>query len=317
MTEAASERRARLAVAQYEPRIGEVEHNRTEAVRWARAAASAGADLVVLPELASSGYTFESVTEAAAVAEDPIAGPFVSALLDVARESGIHIVTGLDERDGDVCHNSAVLLGPAGVLAAYRKLHLFFDEQSWFEPGTDLPVVSLPFGRVGMIICYDLWFPEAVRALALAGADIVAVPTNWVASFKRTVYDERGYCQGNYVAMATAAQNGVVMACADRIGTERGLTFLGASLIVGADGWPVAGPASPDGEALLVADVTLSSVAAARQRTPRNNLLGDRRPDAYNAVSVPAPISVRAPASAPESVHGRAIPAAPTRTRLS
>jgi predicted amidohydrolase len=107
--------------------------------------------------------------------------------------------------------------------------------------------------------------------------------------------------------MATAAQNGVVMACADRIGTERGLTFLGASLIVGADGWPVAGPASADGEALLVADVTLASVDEARQRTPRNNLLGDRRPDAYNAVPVPAPLS--APASAP--IPGGAIPAAP------
>jgi N-carbamoylputrescine amidase len=281
-----SPRRARIAVAQYEPRVGELEHNRAEAVRWARAAAADRADLVVLPELASSGYTFQSVEEAAAASEDPDGGATVSALLDVARETGVHIVCGVDERDGECRHNSAVLLGPSGRLATYRKLHLFYDEQSWFVPGESLPVVETPFGRVGMIICYDLWFPEAVRALALAGADIVAVPTNWVASFKRTVYDERGYCQGNYVAMASAAQNGVVMACADRIGTERGLTFLGASIIVGADGWPVAGPAPAETEALLVADVELDSVARARRRTPRNDLLGDRRPDAYNAVPV-------------------------------
>ena len=282
-------RRARIAVCQYAPHVGDLAGNREQAVRWARAAAEQGADLCVLPELASSGYTFHSVEEAQAAAEDADGGPTIAALVEVAQASGMHIVCGVDERDGAHRRNSAVLLGPSGRLATYRKLHLFHDEQSWFTPGDSLPVVDLPFGRVGMIICYDLWFPEAVRALALAGADIVAVPTNWVASFKRTVYDERGYCQGDYVAIATAAQNGVVMACADRIGEERGLTFLGASIIVGADGWPVAGPAPADAEALLVADVDLGTVARARQRTPRNDLLGDRRPAAYNAVRVSAP----------------------------
>jgi len=302
-----SSRRVRIAVAQYAPRVGDLEHNRAQAVRWAREAAAQGAQLAVLPELASSGYTFESEAEAQACAEELSSGATVAALVDVARQSGMHIVCGVDELDGDCRHNSAVLLGPSGVLATYRKLHLFYDEQTWFRPGTSLPVVELPFGRVGMVICYDLWFPEAARALALAGADIVAVPTNWVASFKRTVYDERGFCQGNYVAMATAAQNGVVMACADRIGEERGLTFLGASIIVGADGWPVAGPAPADEEALLVADVDLDSVARARRRTPRNDLLGDRRPDAYNAV----PVSPRpAPASSPRGAV-RAAPQPP------
>jgi len=286
MSQASEQRSARIAVAQYAPHVGDLEGNRSQAVAWARRAAEAGADLVVLPELASSGYTFESAAEAEAAAEGQDGGPTVSALVAVARETGMHIVCGVDESDGECRHNSAVLLGPSGRLATYRKLHLFNDEQSWFVPGGSLPVVDLPFGRVGMIICYDLWFPEAARALALAGADIIAVPTNWVASFKRTVYDDRGYCQGDYVAMATAAQNGVVMACADRIGTERGLTFLGASIIVGADGWPLAGPAPADGEALLVADVALSSVGRARQRTPRNNLLGDRRPDAYTVEPV-------------------------------
>ena len=106
-----------------------------------------------------------------------------------------------------------------------------------------------------------------------------------MASFKRRVWDDRGYCQGNYVAMATAAQNGVVMACADRIGTEREVAFIGASIIVGADGWPVAGPASKDAEELLVADVDLDSVERARHRTPRNHLLTDRREDAYHTAA--------------------------------
>src|SRR5581483_2419148 len=120
MSQPTEERRARIAVAQYEPHVGDLDGNREQAVHWARAAA---------------------------------AGPTVNALVEVARETGIHVVCGIDERDGDCRHNSAVLLGPAGRLATYRKLHLFYDEQSWFVPGTALPVVDLPFGRVGMVIC--------------------------------------------------------------------------------------------------------------------------------------------------------------------
>jgi predicted amidohydrolase len=288
-------RPVRIAVAQYQPRVGEVDHNRAAAVHWAQRAADAGAQLAVLPELATSGYVFTSVDEADAAAEDARSGATVEALIEVCRGSGMHLVTGVDERDGDCRHNSAVMLGPQGHIATYRKLHLFFDEQSWFVPGDALPVVELPFGRVGMLICFDLWFPEVARTLALGGAEIVAVPTNWVASFKRTVYDDRGYIQGDYVAVATAAQNGVVMACADRVGEERGTRFLGASIIVGADGWPVAGPASAAGEELLVADVDLASVERARRRTPRNHLLEDRRPSAYKAVPVSGIPSFGAP----------------------
>lgn len=276
-------RPVRIAVAQYEPHVGELDGNLAQAFRWATAAATEGADLIVLPELASSGYVFSDADEAQRCAEDPDEGPTVRALRDVCAAHGCHVVAGLNERDGDCRHNSAVLVGPAGRLATYRKLHLYYDEQSWFRAGDELPIVDLPFGRVGIIICYDLWFPEPARALALAGAEVIAVPTNWVASFKRTVWDDRGYCQGNYVAMATAAQNGVVMACADRIGVERAVTFIGASIIVGADGWPVAGPASKADEELLIAEVDLDSVNRARQRTPRNHLLTDRRPDAYRA----------------------------------
>ncbi len=276
-------RPVRIAVAQYEPHVGDLEHNRSQAMLWATAAADQGANLIVLPELASSGYVFGDEAEAQRAAEDPDDGPTVRSLREVCAANGCYIVAGISERDGDCRHNSAVLIGPSGRMATYRKLHLYYDEQSWFQPGDELPIVDLPFGRVGMIICFDLWFPEPARALALAGAEIIAVPTNWVASFKRTVWDDRGYCQGDYVAMATAAQNGVVMACADRIGVERGVTFIGASMIVGADGWPVSGPASKDQEELLIADVDLDSVEQARRRTPRNHLHTDRRPDAYHA----------------------------------
>ena len=280
-------RTLRVAVAQYQPRIGDPEGNRTAAVAWVEAAAAEGAQLVVLPELASSGYVFSGEEEAAALAEDANSGVTVAALVEVCRRRGLHVVAGLAEQ-GDGCrHNSAVVLGPAGRLATYRKLHLFYDEQSWFRPGEELVVVDLPTARVGVAICYDLWFPEVARALALRGAEVIAVPTNWVASFRRRLHDEHGYCQGDIMAMAAAAANGTAVACADRVGEERGVTFLGASIIVGPDGWPLAGPASPDADQLLVADLDLDAVERARWRTPRNHLLRDRRPDLYASNSPP------------------------------
>jgi N-carbamoylputrescine amidase len=271
----------RIAVAQYAPRVGEVEWNRAEAVRQATAAAERGAQLIVLPELASSGYVFTSTDEAAATSE-PVDGPFTAALQGVCARFACVVVAGFNEHAQTVRHNSAVVIGPAGPLGVYRKLHLFNDEQTWFGPGEGLIVTDTPAGQVGVVICYDLRFPEAARALALAGAEIIAVPTNWVASFKRTVWDNRGYCQGDYLAMATAGQNGVAIACADRVGVEREVRFIGASIIVGPDGWPAAGPASAHDAELLVADVDMDDIAAMRRSTPRNHLLNDRRPDAYS-----------------------------------
>ena len=284
----------RVAVAQYAPVIGDREANRRAAVERITAAREAGVDVLVLPELASSGYVFADDDEAAALAE-PLDGAFTTALADACHGSALTVAAGLAERREDGRrHNTAVLVSADGVLGAYRKLHLFHDEQSWFVPGDELPVVDLPVGRVGMVVCFDLWFPEACRALALAGAEMILVPTNWVASFKRTVRDAHGYIQGDIMAMARAAENGVVVACADRTGEERGSHFLGSSIIVAADGWPVAGPASEAEDELLVADVDLTAVARAQRRTPRNHLLGDRRAD-YTPVAVPRPAATARP----------------------
>jgi predicted amidohydrolase len=289
-----ADRTLRVAVAQYEPRIGDLNGNRAAAVGWMERAAGEGAQLVVLPELASSGYVFSGDEEAGQLAEDADTGATVAALVDACRRHSLHVVAGLAEAGEGCRHNSAVVVGPEGRLATYRKLHLFYDEQSWFRPGSELVVVDLPVARVGVAICYDLWFPEVARALALRGAEIIAIPTNWVSSFRSRLHDEHGYCQGDVMAMAAAAANGTPVACADRIGVERGVTFLGASIIVGADGWPLAGPASPDREELLVAEVDLAAVERARWRTPRNHLLRDRRPEVYAGDPIPpAPGSTR------------------------
>ena len=277
----------RVAACQYAPKIGDLDGNRELARSWALRAAGEGAQLIVLPELASSGYVFESEGEARSSAES-LSGAFVTMLTEVCVQHGVFVVAGLAEQGADCRYNSAVMVGPQGQIATYRKLHLYFDEKSWFAPGEGMPVVKLPFATAAMAVCFDLWFPESVRTVAMGGADIVAVPTNWTGSFKRRLYSEAGYCQGDYVAMAAAAQNGVVMVCADRIGTERDVHFLGASIIVGADGWPVAGPAPRDQDALLIAEIDLEEQRKARQRTPRNHLFEDRRPDSYNALVIDA-----------------------------
>jgi predicted amidohydrolase len=276
----------RVAACQYEPRVGDNAGNLELATTWMARAIDAGAKLIVLPELAGSGYVFASDAEADAAAETLETSPFVHAVTEAARRADVTIVAGFAERVGNVRYNSAVIADASGVRATYHKIHRFYNEQNWFKPGDRTVVVETGWGRLGVLICYDLRFPEVARSMALAGADVIAVPTNWVSAFKPTLFDERGYCQNHYLAMATAAQNGVAVICADRVGVERGEPFIGASLIVGPGGWAVAGPAAQERDELLIADIDLDDVARTRQSTPRNPLLEDRRPDSYNAVVV-------------------------------
>ena len=164
-------RTVRIAVAQYEPRIGDLSGNRSAAVAHVGAAAERGAQLVILPELASSGYVFGGEEEAGRLAEDADTGESVVALVDACRRHGVYVVGGLAEA-GDGCrHNSAVVLGPEGRLATYRKLHLFYDEQSWFQPGSELVVVDLPFADV---------YKRQVRCFIEAEAPRVRCPEHGV-----------------------------------------------------------------------------------------------------------------------------------------
>lgn len=154
-----------------EPRVGESEANR-ERVRTAVLAAPE-ADLLVLPELANSGYHFESQGQSAQLAE-PVDGPFVALLRELARARNLTLVSGLAERDGSTLYNSAVLVRPDGSIELYRKLHLFLNEKDHFAPGNlGLPVFQVGAARIGLLICFDWQFPEAWRTLALRGADIV------------------------------------------------------------------------------------------------------------------------------------------------
>jgi len=268
-----------IAAVQMEPRIGAVADNIAKSVALASAAADQGADLIVLPELCNSGYVFASPEEAESLAEDARTGPAARAWAALAAKRRLWLVAGLNERANGRIYNSAVVVGPAGVIGVFRKIHLWDMENRFFARGDlGFPLFALPFGRLGVFICYDGWFPESYRMCALRGADVIGVPTNWVPMPDQPAGRE---VMANTLLIGGAHANGVFIAAADRIGTERGQPFLGRSLIVGPAGWPLAGPASADREEILLARADLAEAARRRRLNERNHLFGDRRPDVY------------------------------------
>lgn len=270
----------RIACVQMEPIVGEKDRNVRRSIEMIEEAAGKGATLVVLPELCNSGYVFDTREEAFALSEEIPAGPTCQAWAGVASKHGLHIVAGIDERDGNALYNSSVVIGPHGYVGTFRKVHLWNKENLFFEPGNlGFPVFKTPIGRIGTFICYDGWFPESYRLCALQGADIVCVPTNWVPIPGQ---DENREAMANILAMAAAHSNSLFVAAADRIGTERQQPFIGQSIIVSYTGWPVSGPASPDKEEIIYADVNLSDARRKRNWNEYNQVLRDRRTDLYN-----------------------------------
>lgn len=270
----------KVACIQTHPRVGEKAANVAASLAAIEAAASKGARLVVLPELANSGYMFATREEAFELAELVPAGPTCVAWMAAAQRLGITLVAGIAERDGDVLYNAAVVMGPDGYIGTFRKVHLWNEENLFFEPGNlGFPVFKTPIGRIGVAICYDIWFPETFRLQALKGADIVCVPTNWVPIPGQAPGRE---AMATVLAMAAAHTNSIFIACADRVGDERGQAFEGQSVVVGCSGWPLAGPASRDEEEIVLADVDLGSARRLRNWNAFNQVLRDRRTDVYD-----------------------------------
>jgi N-carbamoylputrescine amidase len=268
----------RVACIQFEPQIGAVDANVARASDLVRAAAADGGRLIVLPELASTGYVFESNAEAASLAEPVPDGPTTRAWAALAAELGVHIVAGIAESVGDVLYNAAVIVGPAGYIGTYRKAHLWHQENVFFRKGDlGFPVFDTALGKVGVAICYDGWFPETFRQLALGGAEIVCIPTNWVPMPDQPAGEA---AMANTLHRAAAHSNGIFIACADRVGVERGQPFEGQSLIIGPKGWPIAGPASRDRTETISAVIDLDE-AGRKDLNEFNSVLRDRRSDIY------------------------------------
>jgi 5-aminopentanamidase len=252
-------------------------------------AISAGARIVLLPELVTSGYAFESAEEARALAQ-PVDGPALADWAEEAARGEAVVLGGFAElgEDGAV-YNSAAVFGPTGLLAVYRKAHLWDREKLCFEPGGEpAPVLETPFGRIGVAVCYDLYFPELTRGLALAGADLIALPAN-LPLFPRPEGERPVEIA---LAQATAHVSKLWVAVCDRAGPERGVEWTGASCIVDPDGWLAAGPLEGYGEGILYADCDLS-LAREKAWGERNDVRGDLRPELYSSAR---------PASDPSSI---------------
>lgn len=245
-------------------------------------AGGVGADLVVLPELAASGYRLRAdhLGEVAEPADG--SGPVLSAWCDAAKRYSIAVIGGFAENVDDGIANSAIVIDAGGeILGVYRKLHLFGAEHELLVPGdTRLPIFDVAGLRVGVLICYDLRFPEALRILALAGADLVAVPTAWVPGFDRTAPTELRIGQvDGVIVQANLSQ--VYVACADQVGAEADLKFLGRSLVVDPFGQVIAGPMSEDTPGMLTATVSPSEIEGARHRGAGIDPRSNRRIDVY------------------------------------
>lgn len=275
--------KTKIACVQMDVEIGNVAANREKIIERIRQSSGQGAHLVIFPECALTGYCFESFEEAAQFAET-LDGPSSEAIADVCRESGAYAVIGFIEKDERSFYNAAMLVGPDGVIGTYRKIHLpFLGVDRFLTPG-DKPfaLFELPFGKVGINICYDASFPEAARALKLMGAELILLPTNWPGGAWRTA---------EFIINARACENHLHFVAVDRVGTERGWKFIGRSKIVDCMGDTVA-EAGREDEEIIFAELDL-------RESNRNKIvnvagsyeidrLADRRPELYGIIAKPA-----------------------------
>ncbi|GAA4971810.1 nitrilase-related carbon-nitrogen hydrolase [Kineococcus glutinatus] len=266
-----------VAVCQVRVAVGRAEENLARGAAAAEEAARRGARVVVLPELLRSGYVFGSAAEARGLAE-PLDGPTVTTLADLARRHDLVVAAGLAERAGDgSLRNSAVLVDASGLRSVYRKVHLWDREGEFFVAGDRPPeVVETAVGRLALVICYDLEFPEWMRLAALAGADLVCAPTNWPGPRRHPGERPIEAVQ----VQAGAAANRMFVAACDRTGAERGVQWVAGSVVVGPDGYPLAEAVPGGGEQVLLARCRLAE-ARDKRTSARNDVHADRRPHLY------------------------------------
>ena len=270
----------RIGLAQILSRPAAAEANRKASVDAAASLFEQGAEIVVLPEMAVPWYSTDR--EALSPLAEALDGPTVTGWQAEAARHGGLIVGGLCERSGDDIYNTAVAVGPDGVAAHYRKLHLFDVEKHCFAPGDiGLTVAETPWGVIGMCVCYDLRFVEVVRVLALRGADLVCVPTAWVRGFDRRQYAEGELIPHAEGALVQANLSQVFIACSSQVGAGDGVECLGSSILADPYGGVAAGPLSTVREQLEVVEVDLSEAKRAQARSPLIQPRADRRTDVY------------------------------------
>jgi predicted amidohydrolase len=272
----------KIAAVQMDVRLGDVDANLGRIVEKLRETRREGATLSVFPECAVTGYCFESLAEARPFAQS-VPGPATQRIASACREHGGFAVFGMLEADGDRVFNAAVLVGGEGVIGNYRKVHLPFLGVDMFTTYGDRPFAVHDVGgiRVGMNICYDAAFPEAARALALLGADLIVLPTNWPPGAQ---------CVSQHSINSRAMENAVYYAAVNRVGSERGFEFIGGSSICDPGGRTLA-RSTGTGEEILYAEIDPEKSrrkhvirVAGKHEIDR---MADRRPEMYGVLVEP------------------------------
>lgn len=254
---------------QFQPEFGLVSHN---IERISNIISKIDAEIVVLPELCFTGYTFTSRDEAISLGETDRDGFTLQRIRELAAKKNMGIVYGFPELDEGRLYNSCAFVDPEGKASVYRKLHLYYYEKEWFSPGDkQLELIEFRGCRIGLMICFDWYFPEVMRTLALSGAHLICHPSNLVLS----------HCQNSMITRCL--ENAVFAVTANRIGTEKrgrfDFTFRGLSQIISNEG-QIYYRASPDKEEVGVADIDFRE-SANKRINEKNDLWMDRRPEFY------------------------------------
>ena len=260
----------RVGFIQSNPVFGEVEYNLSKVESLLT---QYTADLMILPELFSTGYHFLNQKEVLKLSEPIPEGPTTQTLIRICDKNQISIIAGIAERNENRSYNSAVVIGPNGYLGKYRKIHLFGTEKNCFDQG-DLPLKIFNIGtaRVGVMICFDWRFPETARTLALGGADLIAHPSNLVLP----------HCP--QAIITRCLENRIFVVTANRVGTEEripgnALNFIGQSQVVDPDG-NILCRASENGEETKIIDIDIE-ISRNKSINSGDDLFTDRRPDLY------------------------------------
>ncbi len=272
--------KARVAVVQMDCVLGDISANLARIEARARQAVEGhGADLVIFPECATTGYFVGQQARDLAEAAD---GPANRLLAGLARDLGAHLAVGVIEAEGDQVFDAQALFAPdRGLIASYRKVHLFGGEKAIFTPGTEPCVVDTALGRLALTVCYDLMFPEYVRGLVLAGAQLIVNSTDWVTDPWQAAHGWAGPTL-QALCQVRALENGVHVAMADRVGDEIRWTSLGYSTIAGPTGAALGHLEASEG--IVAATVEDPTPDLERWRSVAT-YLGARQPDLYERIA--------------------------------
>lgn len=272
----------KIATVQFDVKIGEIEQNLSQIVQMIGETRSAGAELVIFPECALTGYCFDTVEEARTYAQ-PVPGPASNVIVEALKKFGGYAIWGMLEPSEESVYNVAVLAGPEGIIGVYRKIHLPGLGVDQFATYGDRPfqVYDVAGLRVGIGICYDSAFPESIRTMALQGADLIALPTNFPTGAELMT---------KHVLNTRAMENKVYFAGVNRVGRERGFTFIGETTIADPDGNTILKGSSTD-EEILFFDVDPERSRTKRVvRVPGKHAIdrmADRRPEMYQELVKP------------------------------